>query len=195
MGIKSANQPTILTSLSYNTLLANKYTKGGAIMITKAKIVKIIKIAIPVCILFVILLAAGILWFKAGVSVRDYDENSPDAAKRKFTESVHPSYELGYNSYGILILKYPGKAMKQFKKDYAVGLEYMTKVRGLPEFSDDYEVLQKYAIQCWQITGNIQESIDNKEEVNSQLNAISTFAYLYWNGKWQNYAPFYGALS
>ena len=36
---------------------------------------------------------------------------------------------------------------------------------------------------------------DNKEEVNSQLNAISTFAYLYWNGKWQNYAPFYDALS
>ena len=43
--------------------------------------------------------------------------------------------------------------------------------------------------------GNIQENIDNKEEVNSQLNDISVFAYLYWNGNWQVYAPFYNELS
>ena len=70
------------------------------------------------------------------------------------------------------------KAMKQFKKDYALGLDYMENVRGLPQFSSKYKVLTWYAWHCWQV--EVVEDIENKEEVKEQLRAISEFAnFLY----------------
>lgn len=150
----------------------------------KAKIKKIIRISIPICILLAALFTFGVLWFKASVVVKECNK---DTIKDNFTQSVNPAYETGYNSYGFRVFRHKKRALKQFQKDYAAGLEYMTRVRGLPEFSDNYKVLQKYELQCRMIGSNVQENIDNREEVQEQLSEIATFAYLYMNGKWQNY--------
>ena len=71
--------------------------------------------------------------------------------------------------------------MKQFKKDYALGLDYMENVRGLPQFSSKYKVLTWYAWHCWQV--EVVEDIENKEEVKEQLSVISEFANFYINSK------------
>ena len=146
---------------------------------------KKVKYLIPFTIL---ILAAGILfvvWFRAYVPVKS-EAFHTDGSKIEFGENT--AYEIGANSYGRPVFKNPSKAMKQFKKDYALGLDYMENVRGLPQFSSKYKVLTWYAWHCWQV--EVVEDIENKEEVKEQLRAISEFANFYINSKMQHYNPF-----
>lgn len=142
-------------------------------------------IILPACILGIVLIIFGVLYYKAVVPVREVEAEK--LQKIHFKEEVNSAYACGYNSYGRIIFKHPKAALKQFKQDYAEGLAYMAKVYDLPEFSEQYEVLVQYEIYGWQTS--VKEDIDNLEEVKKQLPQITQFAYQYWNGKWINYIP------
>lgn len=142
-------------------------------------------IIVPSCLLAIILIIFGVLYYKAAVPVREVEAEK--LQKINFKEEVNPAYACGYNAYGRIIFKRPKAALKQFKQDYAEGLAYMAKVYDLPEFSDKYEVLVQYEIYGWQTS--VKDDIDNPEEIKKQMTEITQFAYQYWNGKWRNYLP------
>lgn len=105
-------------------------------------------IILPACILGIVLIIFGVLYYKAAVPVREVEAEK--LQKIHFKEEVNSAYACGYNSYGRIIFKHPKAALKQFKQDYAEGLAYMAKVYDLPEFSEQYEVLVQYEIYGWQ---------------------------------------------
>jgi hypothetical protein len=151
----------------------------------EGKHMKTMKRIIPFTILILAAVILFVVWFRAYVPVKS-EAFHTDGSKIEFGENT--AYEIGANSYGRPVFKNPSKAMKQFKKDYALGLDYMENVRGLPRFSSKYKVLNRYAWHCWQI--EVVEDIENKEDIKEQLSAISEFANFYINSKMQHYNPF-----
>ena len=125
---------------------------------------KTMKRIIPFAILILAAVILFVVWFRAYVPVKS-EAFHTDGSKIEFGENT--AYEIGANSYGRPVFKNPSKAMKQFKKDYALGLDYMENVRGLPQFSSKYKVLTWYAWLCWQV--EVVEDIENKEEVKEQF--------------------------
>lgn len=90
------------------------------------------------------------------------------------------------------LLKNRSKALKQFKKDYAVTLEYLEQC-GYGEFNTDFETLQHYAIYSWQHT--VEKGTENEELIKSQLGNVSSFLDVYYNGSYTYYFPFCKAVS
>lgn len=155
-------------------------------MSRKHNIKKIVLISIPVCILLAMMIAFSVLYFKAAVSVREVGEEH--LQYYTFTQERNPAYAVGYNSYGRVIFKHPGRALKQFKKEYADALAYMEMKEEFPEFSNQYEVMKQYGVFCWQITVD-EEMVENAEQLEKQIREISRFVNQYWDGKWRNYLP------
>lgn len=90
------------------------------------------------------------------------------------------------------LLKNRSKALKQFKKDYAVTLEYLEQC-GYGEFNTDFETLQRYETYSWQHT--VEKGTENEELIKSQLGNVSSFLDVYYNGSYTYYFPFCKAVS
>lgn len=141
----------------------------------KSNIKKIILISIVI-----IIAAFGIFMVVSPqISVRDNTTR-----ENTFGDGTSDAYALGYNIYGQLIFKNNGKALKQFKKDYAVTLDYLEQC-GYGKFSTDYDTLQDYAIYSWQHT--VEEGTENEELIKSQLGYVSGFLDLYGNSDYRTY--------
>ena len=102
------------------------------------------------------------------------------------------SYDYAYNIYGHRIFKSKAKALKQFKKEYAVTLDFL-KNEGFGEFNTSYDTLSKYARESWQYT--VYEHVDNEELIKKQLFGVSSFLYTYFESDFRTYFPFNWTLS
>ena len=94
--------------------------------------------------------------------------------------------------YGHRIFKSKAKALKQFKKEYAVTLDFL-KNEGFGEFNTSYDTLSKYARESWQYT--VYEHVDNEELIKKQLFGVSSFLYTYFESDFRTYFPFNWTLS
>ena len=60
------------------------------------------------------------------------------------------AYAIGANKDGMPIFKDRKAAMKQAKKDYGLGFEYLREYRNFPKISDNPKVCQQYKMLGWQ---------------------------------------------
>jgi len=141
-----------------------------------------------VIIIFSIIAAAGVFMVLAPqIPVQDCTTR-----ENIFGDRTNDAYDVAYNVYGKLIFKNKRKALKQFKKDYAVTLEYLNQC-GYGEFNTSYDTLSHYAVYSWQ--HNVESNVENKELIESQLGYVSSFIDLYYNSNFHDYYPFYKPLS
>ena len=134
-----------------------------------------ILVIIAACVMFMLV--------SPQISVRDNTTRGIE-----FGDGTSDAYALGYNIYGKLIFKNRSRALKQFKKDYAVNLDYLEQC-GYGKFSTDYDTLSYYAVYSWQHT--VEEGTENEELIKSQLGYVSSFLYMYYNGDYRDYDCFF----
>ena len=108
--------------------------------------------------------------------------------KSLWKDETNDAYDVAYNVYGKLIFKNKNKALKQFKKEYAITLDYLEQC-GYGKFSTDFKTLQHYQIYSWQ--QHVDEGVENEELIKSQLADVSNFLYVYYHGSYTYYFPFY----
>ena len=148
-----------------------------------------IKKIIMISILVIIAACVMFMLVSPQISVRDDTTRGIE-----FGDGTSDAYALGYNIYGKIIFKNRSKALKQFKKEYAVTLDYLEQC-GYGKFSTDYDTLSYYAVYSWQ--HNIKTEVENEEVIKSQLFGISSFLDIYYNSDYRDYDffPFYKPLS
>ena len=87
--------------------------------------------------------------------------------------------ELVANKDGMPIFKDRKAAMKQAKKDYGLGFEYLREYRDFPKISDNPKVCQQYKMLGWQTVPPM--TVENYEEIGRQCGMVSRFLDIYCN--------------
>ena len=89
------------------------------------------------------------------------------------------AYAIGANKDGMPIFKDRKAAMKQAKKDYGLGFEYLREYRNFPKISDNPKVCQQYKMLGWQTVPPM--TVENYEEIGRQCGMVSRFLDIYCN--------------
>ena len=89
------------------------------------------------------------------------------------------AYAIGANKDGMPIFKDREAAMKQAKKDYGLGFEYLREYRNFPKISDNPKVCQQYKMLGWQTVPPM--TVENYEEIGRQCGMVSRFLDIYCN--------------
>ena len=81
------------------------------------------------------------------------------------------------SGHGMPIFKDRKAAMKQAKKDYGLGFEYLREYRNFPKISDNPKVCQQYKMLGWQTVPPM--TVENYEEIGRQCGMVSSISGLF----------------